>query len=64
MKRSETECHSSATLLRGMDVADLRASNVKVEPDDEEMAMQAEMQAGWHSISHISHTTRSPHNSS
>ena len=52
MDRSDTRCHSSSTLARGVGLANKPIDelvNVKAEPDEEEQAMESEMQAGLHS---------------
>ena len=49
MQRLETRCHSSGTLARGMELANKPINelvDVKAELDDEERAMEREMQAG------------------
>ena len=51
MERLDTKAGSSATLLRGMELAGQPLDavlNVKAEPtDDDEIAMQEEMKARW-----------------
>ena len=49
MDRLETRCYSSGTLTRGMNLASQHVDalvGVKTEPDEEEKAMELEMQAG------------------
>ena len=54
MERAGTRSASSATLVRAMDLAQERSTNMKVEPDDEEEAMQREMQARVH-VTNVDH---------
>ena len=49
MERLQTRCNSSSTLVRGIQMAGEPLPSllrVKHEPDDEERAMEAEMQVG------------------
>ena len=46
-ERLSTQCGSSSTLIRAMDLTEQRETTVKDEVDEEEEAMQQEIQAMW-----------------